>query len=157
MKTGIALAALIWLAACQSGPKLEEDTRYVRLAKVVGVHIYTDAERKDAKLQRPGDSRVGMGISVGVGSGGGFGGLMIGGSSLLDGSRHDNNEPPQVALGANRYTVETVEQADRIEVMSYGDYKVGDCVKVLMGHPSEYSRLIDLKAGESCAGQTKPK
>lgn len=157
MKTGVALVALIMLAACQSGPKLEDDTRYVRLAKVVDVHVYTEAERKDAKLKRPSDTRIGMGVSVGAGSGGGFGGMMIGAGTLLGDSHHDKYESPQIAEGANRYTVEPLGKTERIEVMSYGNYKLGDCVKVLMHHPSEYSRLFDLKPGESCADQAQSK
>jgi hypothetical protein len=155
MSRGIALVALILLAACQSGPQLEDDTRYVRLAKVVDVHVYTDAERKDAKMQKPSDSRVGVGVSVGVGTGGGFGGLMVGAGSMLGGSRHDQNEPPQAAYGANRYTVETLEKRERFEVMSYGNYKIGDCVKVMMGHPTEFARLFDLKLGETCTDAVK--
>ncbi len=150
MKQGISIALLILLSACQSAPKLEDDVRYVKLAKVVDVHVYTDAERKEAKLQRPSDSGVGMGFSVGVGTGGGFGGLMIGAGSMLGGSRNDKNEPPQVAYGANRYTVATVEKAERFEVMSYGKYKVGDCVKVMMGHPTEFARLFDLPSDKQC-------
>jgi hypothetical protein len=150
MKKWIAVASLILLAACQTAPKLEDDTRYVRLAKVVDVHVYTEAERKEAKAQRPGDSGMGVGIGIGVGTGVGFGGLMIGGGSMLGGSRHGKSEPPQVAYGAKRFTVETVDKAERFEVMSYGNYKIGDCVKLLMGHPTEFARLFDLKAGERC-------
>ncbi len=140
-----AVALLILLAACQSTPKLEDDTRYVRLARVVDVHVFTEAERKEAKLHSPSNSGVGVGVSIGVGTGGGFGGLMIG-----TGSRRASNEPPQAANGANRFTVETVDKAERIEVMSYGNYKAGTCVKLLMGHPTEFARLFGLKPGEHC-------
>lgn len=112
--------------------------------------MYTEAERKEAKAQRPSDVRVGGGMSVGISSGGSsFGGLMIGMGTMLDDER-DKNEPPQVAYGANRYTVVTVGKAERFEVNSYGKFKVGDCVKVLMGHPTAYARLFELRAGEHC-------
>lgn len=145
MKQVIAVTLPLVLAACQSSPPLEDDTRYVKLAKVVDVHVFTETERKEAKQQQPSDSSVGVGIGVGVGSGVGFGGVMFG-----TGGHRDTNEAPQVANGANRFTVETLDKAERIEVLSYGKYKVGDCVKVLTGHPSEYARLFDLKPGERC-------
>jgi hypothetical protein len=65
---------------------------------------------------------------------------------------HDNprDEQPQVAKGAIRYTVQTTGSAERIEVMSYEQLKVGDCVKVLAGHPDEYPRFFRLKPGEQC-------
>ncbi len=145
-----AVALLFLLAACQSAPKLEDDTRYVRLARVVDVHVFTEAERKEAKLHNSSDSGVGVGVgvSIGVGTGGGFGGF--GGLMIGTGSRRDSNKPPQAANGANRFTVETVDKAERIEVMSYGNYKARDCVKLLMGHPTEFARLFDLKPGEHC-------
>jgi hypothetical protein len=34
--------------------------------------------------------------------------------------------------------------------MSYAQYKVGDCVRVLAGHPTEYPRFFELKQGEHC-------
>jgi hypothetical protein len=82
----IYLAVLLLLAACKTTPSLEDDARYVKMARVVDVHVYTEAERKEAKAQLPSDVRVGGGLSVGVGSGGfGFGGLMIGmGTSVGD-------------------------------------------------------------------------
>jgi hypothetical protein len=150
MKKLLATGLLVLLAACQSAPRLEDDTRYVRLARVVDVHEFTEAERKEAKLQRPGDSRVGVGVSIGVGSGGGFGGLMVGAGSMWGDGRDRRKEPPQVADGANRFTVQPLNSSERLEVMSYGKYKAGDCVKVLHGHPNEFPRLFDLKPGERC-------
>jgi len=148
----IALSALSLLAACQSTPNLGDDARYVRLAKVIEVHEFTDAERKEAakSVPRTHDSGVGMGIGIGIGSGGiGFGGISLGmGTSL--GGRDDRHDPPQVAHGANRFTVQPVNTKERIEVMSYGKFQVGDCVKLMSGHPSEYARLFDLKPGERC-------
>ena len=61
-----------------------------------------------------------------------------------------NDEPPQVAQGAIRYTAQPLGSGERIEVMSYGQYKVGDCVKVLAGHPTEYPRFFELKSDERC-------
>lgn len=144
MKQVIAIALLAVLAACQSTPALEDDARYVRLARVVDVHVYTETERKEAQRQRRGGG-VGVGIDIGIGTGGGFGGVLFGVGGALD-----TDESPQVADGANRFTVETLDPAERIEVLSYGNYKVGDCVKVLTGHPSEYARLFELKPGERC-------
>lgn len=150
MKKILVLGLLPLLAACQSTPKLEDDARYVKLARVVDVHVFTDAERKEAaKTLPPGDSGVGFGIGIGVGTGGGFGGMMIGAGTGLSG-RDRRKEPPQVAYGANRFTVQPLNTSDRIEVMSYKHYKVGDCVKVLTGHPTEFARLYDPKEGESC-------
>lgn len=146
MNKFIAVLALSLLAACQSTPRLEEDMRYVKLAQVVDVHEYTELERKQAKTNSPHGS-VGVGIGIGSGS---FSGGMLGIGGML-GDHHDtDDEAPQVARGANRYTVQPLRSKERIEVMSYGRYKVGDCVKVLAGHPSEYPRFFDLKAGERC-------
>jgi len=148
MKTIVAAILLALLAACQSTPKLEEDVRYVRLATVVDIHEFTEIERKQAKANRPGDSSVGVGISVGVGNGGSFGGLMLGmGSRVGDRS---GDVLPQIANGANRYTVQPLGSTERIEVMSYGHYKTGDCVKVLAGHPTEFPHFFELKPGERC-------
>ena len=151
MKKKFLLAGMaVLLAACQSTPNLEDDTRYVRLAKVVDVHEFTEAERKEAKMQRPSDSGVSVGMGISFGTGGGGSGMMLGAGSML-GSRHDSRkEPPQIAYGANRYTVQPLNSGERMEVMSYGTYKLGECVKVLSGHPSEYSRLFDSKPGERC-------
>jgi hypothetical protein len=120
VKKSLATGLLVLLAACQSAPRLEDDTRYVRLARVVDVHEFTEAERKEAKSHTPGDGR------------------------------DRRKEPPQVAEGANRFTVQPQNSSERLEVMSYGKYKVSDCVKVLHGHPNEFPRLFDLKPGERC-------
>jgi hypothetical protein len=151
MKRIIAAIALVLLAACQSAPKLEEDARYVKLATVMDRHDFTDVERKQAAAHTNPDTHtsVGVGLSVGGGSGGfgfGFGGIMLG----LGDQHTSRDEPPQIAQGANRYTVQPLHSTERIEVMSYGQYKVGDCVKVLAGHPSEYPRFFELKPGEHC-------
>jgi hypothetical protein len=151
MKKMLAAISLALLAACQSNPSLEEDARYIRFAKVVEVHVFTDAERKEAEkaVPRTSDSRVGVGIGIGVGSGGGFGSVMIGGSTPL-GSGRSRDVPPQVAYGANRFTVQPLHSRERIEVMSYGKFQLGDCIKLFSGHPTEYARLFDLKPGEHC-------
>lgn len=150
MKKFFAVTSLVLLAACQSTPKLENNARYVRLAIVVDEHEFTEVERKQAEANRPGDSSVGVGLSVGVGTGGGFGGMMLGMSSMLGDRRDSRNEPPQVANGANRFTVQPLDSKERVEVMSYGHYKVGDCVKVLVGHPTEFPRFFELKPDERC-------
>jgi hypothetical protein len=138
---------LMMLAACQSTPKLEDDTRYVKLARVVSEHEFTELERKQAEASRPSDTRVGVGLGFGVGGGGSFGGVMLG---MGSGTGDRSEEPPQIAKGANRFTVQLLNSNDRIEVMSYGKYKVGDCVKVLAGHPTAYPRFFDLKPDEHC-------
>jgi len=46
--------------------------------------------------------------------------------------------------------VQPLGSAERIEVMSYGHHKMGDCVKVLAGHPTEFPRFFELKPGERC-------
>jgi hypothetical protein len=150
MKKFFATTLLVLLAACQSAPKLEDDARYVRLAIVVDEHEFTELERKQAQANMPSDSHVGVGLSVGVGSGGSFGGMMLGMGSGMGDRRDSRNEPPQVANGANRFTVQPLNNNERIEVMSYGNYKVGDCVKVLAGHPTEFPRFFELKPGERC-------
>jgi hypothetical protein len=150
MTKHIAALALVFLAACQSTPRLEDDVRYTKLATVVNKYEFSEVERKQAQANSPADSRVSVGIGVGVGSGGsfggGFGGMMLGMGGHPD--RHD--EQPQVAKGAIRYTVQVLGAAERIEVMSYLQYKLGDCVKVLAGHPTEYPRFFERKAGERC-------
>ncbi len=148
MKKIFAAASLAWLAGCASTP-LEQDTAHIRLAKVVDVHTFNDVERKEARKAEPRPrSSVGMGIGFGVGTFGSFGGVMLGtGTGLGDRGR---DLPPQVGQGANRFTVQPLASAERLEVMSYGKYQVGDCVKLFSGHPSEYARLFDLKPGEHC-------
>ena len=148
MKIVIAIILLTLLGACQSTPRLEEDTRYIRLATVVEVHEFTELERKQAQANRPRDSRVGVGFGIGIGSGG-FGGMSVGIGGPLGGS-HDSHQPPQVADGANRITVQPLGSTERIEVMSYGHLKQGDCVKVLASHPTEFPRFFALKLGERC-------
>ncbi len=143
----IAMLALLFLAACSSTPRLEDDPRYAKLAIVVGKYEFSETERKQAQAQESKSKvSVGIGFGVGVGSGGSFGGMMLG-----MGSRDDRrDEPPQIAKGAIRYTVQLLGSDQRIEVMDYRQYKVGDCVKVLAGHPDEYARFFELKAGERC-------
>jgi hypothetical protein len=148
MKKYIATLALALLAACQSTPRLEDDTRYAKLATVVDKHEFSEVERKQAKANSPGDSSAGFGFGVGVGTGGsgGFGGIMLG----MGGHPDRRDEQPQISRGAIRYTVQPLGSEERVEVMSYGQYKVGDCVKVLAGHPSEYPRFFALKPDERC-------
>jgi hypothetical protein len=149
MKMLIAATGLTLLAACQSTPELEEDARYVRLATVVEVHEFTEVERKQARANRPGDGSTGVGISLGVGTGtyGSFGGVSVGIGHTV-GSRRE--KPPQIADGANRFTVQLLGSTERIEVMSLDRHKIGDCVKVLAGHPTEFARFFPLKPGERC-------
>ena len=68
MKKIFAAALLTLLGACQSAPKLEDDASYVSLARVVDEHEFTEVERKQAEANRPGDSSMGVGMSVGVGN-----------------------------------------------------------------------------------------
>ena len=150
MNNFFAAVLLILLAACQSAPKLEDDARYVRLARVVDKHEFTELERKQAEASLPSDTRVGVGLSVGGGSSGSFGGVMLGIGSTLGDRRDSRKEPPQVAHGANRFTVQPLNSVERIEVLSYGKHKVGDCVKALVGHPDEHPRFFELKPGERC-------
>lgn len=151
MKKYIATLLLL-LAACQSTPRLEDDTRYAKLATVVNKHEFSEVERKQARANSPSDSKVsvGVGLGVGVGGGGSFGGMMIGMGGPLNSRNDRDDEQPQVARGAIRYTVQPLGSAERVEVMSYRQYQPGDCVKVLAGHPSEYPRFFELKAGERC-------
>jgi len=150
MKLFFNAALLAMLAACQSTPKLEDDTRYVKLAIVLDKHEFTNLERKQAEASRPSDTRVGVSIGFGVGSGGSFGGLMLGMGSGTGDRQDSRDEPPQVANGAIRYTVQPLHSNERIEVMSYGNYQAGDCVRVLVGHPNAYPRFFELKPGERC-------
>jgi hypothetical protein len=149
MKIFIAMLALGIFSACQSTPKLEDDLRYTKLATVTDKHEFTEVERKQAQANTPSDSGVSVGIGFGIGSGtfsGGFGGMMKG----MGTHDHVRDEQPQVAKGAIRYSVTPVGTEERVEVMSYKQYKVGDCVKVLVGHPSEYPRFFELKPNENC-------
>lgn len=143
------MLALVFVAACQSAPKLEEDTRYVKLANVVDKHEYSEVERKQAQADSSGVS-MSMGIGVGVGTRGSFGGMMFGMGSMMDDHPVKRDEQPQIAKGAIRYTVQPLGSEERIEVMSYGHYNVGDCVKVLAAHPTEFARFFELKPGERC-------
>ena len=145
MKKYIATLALVFLASCQSTPKLEDDVRYAKLATVVVKHEFSETERKQAQANSPRDSNVGFGFGIGMGNGG-FGGIMMG----MGGQPDRRDEQPQVAKGAIRYTVQPQGSEERIEVMSYGHYKLGDCVKVLAGHPTEFPRFFELKPGEHC-------
>lgn len=144
MKRAFAAGSLAMLAACSSTP-LEQDASHIRLAKVTDVHVFTDAERKEAAKSEPRHGSS-VGIGIGVVTFGGFGGVMLG-TGLTGRSR---DLPPQISDGANRFTVQPVNSAERIEVMSYGKYQAGDCVKLFSGHPSEHARLFDLKPGERC-------
>ena len=155
MKKFFAVTLLALLAACQSTPKLEDDVRYVRLAKVVDEHEFTELERNQAKAHAPPrDSTLGFGLSLGIGGGSGggygFGGVMLGSGGMLGERRNNHEEPPQIAYGANRFIVQPVDSKERIEVMSYKKYKVGDCVRVLADHPTEFPRFFELKPGEHC-------
>lgn len=138
---------LLFLLACKSTPNLENDIHYAKLAIVSGKYTYSDLERKQTQAQENTHSNIGFGFGAGVSSAGNFGGIMLGSNS----SRRDSSkEPPRIANGANRYTVQTVTSEESIEVMSYAQYQLGDCVKVLAGHPTEYPRFFALKAGEHC-------
>lgn len=147
MKSVIAATVLALLGACQSTPRLEDDARYVRLATVVDIHEFTELERQQAQVNRPGNTHVGIGFGVGTGSGGSFGGMSLGIGTTVGDNR---KEPPQIADGANRITVQPLGSTERIEVMSYGHHQMGDCVKVLAGHPTEYPRFFALQPGERC-------
>jgi hypothetical protein len=146
MKTVIAATLLALLTACQSTPSLEDDARYVRLATVVDIHEFTEIERRQAQANTPSDTHAGVGFGVGTGSYGSFGGLSMGIGTTVG----DSHQPPQIAKGANRITVQPLGSTERIEVMSYQNHKVGDCVKVLAGHPTEFPRFFALKPGERC-------
>ena len=148
MKKLFALALLVLLVACQSSPpKPEDDLRYAKLAIVMDRHEFTELERKQAKANKPSDSGISIGLSVGTGSGGG----MMSGAGMMAGARHDSrDEMPQVVNGANRFTVQPLDNGERVEIMSTGRHKVGECVKVLVGHPTMFSRFLDLKPDEHC-------
>jgi hypothetical protein len=148
IKIVIAATLLVILAACQSTPGLEDDTRYVRLATVVDIHEYTEIERKQAKANQPSDTRVGFGFGIGSGSYGSFSGMSLGIGTTMGERR--SKQPPQIADGANRYTVQPLGSTTRIEIMSYEPHQAGDCVKVLVDHPTEYPRFFALKPDEHC-------
>lgn len=148
MKKHIVMIMFIFLAACQSAPKLEDDLRYVKLATVVDRHEFSEVERKQA--QGSSSVETSIGLSVGVGVGHGYSGMMFGMGGLMGTHPERRDEPPKISQGAIRYTVQPQGSQERIEVMSYGQYTVGDCVKVLAGHPTEYPRFFELKAGERC-------
>lgn len=149
-RTLFLATTLSLLAGCAS-TALEDDMRYIKLVKVVDVHVFSDEERKEARKTAPRrNSGFGLGIGLGYGTGGGFGGVMLGATTPI-GSGRDTTLPPQAADGADRYTVQPLDTQERIEVMSYGKYKIGDCVKLYSGHPTRFARLFDLKPGESCA------
>jgi hypothetical protein len=151
MKKISTVVSLLLLVACQSTPRPEDDTRYLQFARVLDVHVYSDAERKEAAKTAPrsNSGSVGVGVGIGFGTGGGFGGVMLGAGTGLGGGR-SSSRAPQIADGANRFTVQPLHSNERIEVMSYGKFQVGDCVKLFSGHPTEYARLFDLKSGERC-------
>lgn len=151
MRKIFAVAALAALAGCQSTPAFEKDARYTRPAHVVEVHVYTDAERKEAAKTEPRSSNtsVGVGVGFGFGSGGGsFGGIMLG--APVGGGGSSRERPPLVSKGANRYTVQAVGSREKLEVNSYDKFQVGECVKLFSGHPDAYDRLFAVKPGESC-------
>lgn len=150
IKRSIVILSLALLTACQSAPSLEQDNRYVRLSVVVDIHEYTEIERRQAQANQPSDTRVGMGISIGGGSGGSFGGMMFGLGNSIGGQRNNRDQPPDIANGATRYTVQPLGSTERIEVMSREKHNMGDCVKVLIGHPSEFPRFFALKPGGHC-------
>lgn len=146
MKKSIELLILFFLLACQSTPSLEEDVRYAKLALVTDKHVFTELERKQAHANKASGSNISFGLGVGSGGSGGFGSVMLG-----MGDHHNSSDvSPQIDYGANRYTVRLVSDERLVEVMSYAQYQVGDCVKVLAGHPTEYPRFFDIKPGEHC-------
>ena len=145
MKKHISTLVLILLAACQTPHRLEKDTRYIKLATVTDKYEFSDIERQQAEAIAPPDSDTDDDLANNVGPTG-YGGIMLG-----LGDHHVIKEsPPQINKGANRYTVQPLNSEARIEVMSYWQYKVGDCVKVLAGHPSAYPRFFVLKPDERC-------
>lgn len=146
--------AVVLLGACQTTPSLENDTRHIRLARVIDVHVYTDAERRDAAHAERRESRTSVGLGVGFGfgigsGGGGFGGISIGVPITVEDSG-GGKVPPLVSRGANRYTVQPLHTLTTLEVNSYGKFRIGQCVKLYSGDPDEYDRLFPLKPGESC-------
>jgi len=144
--TFIAAFMLALLAACQS-TKLEDDTRYVRMATIVDRHEFSEIERQQAQANRPSNTRVGIGFGVGTGSGGSFSAMSLGIGHRVGEQR---DQPPHIADGAIRYTVQPQGTTERIEVMSLEKLNEGDCVKVLAYHPRLYPRFFALKPGERC-------
>lgn len=154
------IMATAMVAACQTTPNLEDETQYIRLARVVGVHVYTDEERRQAaRVERSeSHSRVGLGIGFGFGigsGGGGFGGVSIGVPITVEGDG-GRETPPRVSQGANRYTVQPLHTLRTLEVNSYGKFEMGQCVKLFSGSPTNYDRLFPLKPGESCGPVMAP-
>lgn len=147
MKIYLPLLAVLLLTACQSAPRLEDDPRYAKLATVVHKREFSALERDQAR-ESANQPRIhfGIGFGMGMGSHDSFGGMMMGMNN------HDNpeDEQPQIAKGAIRYTVQPLRSKENIEVLSYEQYKAGDCVKVLTSPPAEFPRLLELKAGERC-------
>lgn len=147
-KLSLAVMAAL-LAACQNNPPLQNDARYIRMARVVAVHVYSEDERREAAKAPPRARASSPEVSVGIGFGTSFGGLGVGVGGIIS-PVNKREMPPQPALGADRYTVEPLGSKEKLEVESYGKYKVGDCVKLFSGHPTEYARLFDLQPGETC-------
>jgi len=79
MKKYIALLLLVSLSACQSTPRLEDDTRYAKLATVLDRHEFSAVEHRQARANTPSDTSIGFGVGVGTGGGDfGYGGMMTG-------------------------------------------------------------------------------
>lgn len=145
MKKYIATLALILLAGCQSPHRPEKDTRYLILATVTDKYEFSESERLQAAASTPADSNADDEQANNVGPAG-YGGIMLG-----LGDHHDTGEnPPQISNGAYRYIVRPLNSKQRFVVISHRQYQVGDCVKVLAGHPSAYPRFFALKPDERC-------
>ena len=148
MNKRIATIAFMFLTACQTLPKLEDDLRYVKLATVVDKHEFSEIERKQARENSAVETTIG--INIGVGLGRSYSGTMFGMGGMMGTHPERRDAPPKISQGAIRYTVQLQGSQERIEVMSYGQYTVGDCLKALAGHPTEYPRFFELKAEEHC-------
>ena len=148
-KLSLALV-LALLAACQNNPPLQDEAHYMRYARVVAVHVYTDAERREAAASAPHVNRNEPRVTFGLSFGTNIGGIGLNFGGLFTPQNRPRDIPPQPAWGADRYTVEPLGSHDRLEVESYGKYKVGDCVKLFSGAPKDYARLYDLQPGETC-------
>lgn len=144
MKKYTATLAFILLAGCQNPHQLEKDTRYIILATVTDKYEFSEIERQQAAASTSADSNADTDLANNVGPAG-YGGIMLG-----LGDHHDIGESPLISNGANRYTVQPLNSEERIVVMSRRQYQVGDCVKVLAGHPSAYPRFFALKPDERC-------